>query len=391
MMPTSASQILEALMNAFMALFMGRLFIRLFAKGDKGVAVYGAAGSTIGPGAGVLIAIAFMLLVFMLNRRVIARKVARDRSSHVESYQEIARIILLMLTPVILSTFVYNVNTYIDPKIFAPLMMAKGLSGDEAAVLFNQYSGYYLVLINVPVALANASSTAMIPSVSSKYAIGAYQEAKEQINEGIRMTMFIAIPASVGLAVLAFPILQLLFGYQTVAAGWMLVTGSAAVLFFSLSTITNGVLQGIGKQMVPFKNAAISLMAHIAVLFVLTKFTGLGGYALMIANLVFGICMCMLNQLALRKYLDYRNEYRNTYLKPFAASAFMGLAAWILYYGSYIFLRRNLICLVIAILAAALIYLISYVGITKLPEEELRRFPMGALLVKVMQATRIYK
>lgn len=390
MMPTSVSQILEALVNAVIALSMGRLFIHLFAEDDKSIAVYGAAGSTMGPGAGVVIGILFMLLVFVINRRVIQKKIARDKTAHVESYQEIARIILLMLTPVILSTFVYNVNTYIDPKIFAPLMMAKGLDGDATAVLFNQYSGYYLVLINVPIALSNASSTAMIPSVSSKYALGEFREAKAQIYEGVRMTMFIAIPAAVGLAVLAFPILQLLFGYNTEIAGWMLVTGSSAVIFYSLSTITNGVLQGIGKQTVPFKNAAISLGIHIVVLFLLTKFTNLGAYAAMIANMVFGICMCILNQIALRKYLDYKNEYLDTYIKPLAASAVMGVAAWIIYYGSYILIRRNIVCLILAIPLACVIYLIAYVMITKMPEKEMRKFPMGSVLVKVMRVLRIY-
>lgn len=170
----------------------------------------------------------------------------------------------------------------------------------------------------------------------------------------------------------------------------MLVAGGSAVLFFSLSTITNGVLQGIGKQTVPLKNAAISLIANVAVLVCLTKFTPLGAYSVMIANLAYGICMCILNQLALRKYLKYKNEYVNTYLKPLAAAAGMGVTAWIVYYGLYVLIHRNLICLIVAIPAAVIVYMLLYVIITKIPEEEMRRFPMGTKLVRILRMIHIY-
>ena len=298
MMPTSISQILEALVNACVAVTMGAVFIHLFSKSGADEAIYGAAGSTMGPGAGVVVAILFMLLVFGVNRRAIRRKVARDRHRNEESWGDVARTILLMLTPVIFSTCLYNISSYLNQTIFAPLMISNGFDGKEVAKMYSQFNNMYLVLVNVPIALSNSSSTAMIPAVTGNYALGRYKEARRQIDTGIRMTMFIAIPAAVGLSVLAYPIMRLLFGSNTEMAGNMLVTGGSAVLFFSLSTITNGVLQGIGKQTVPLKNAAISLVVNVVVLVCLTKFTPLGAYSVMIANLAYGICMCILNQLS---------------------------------------------------------------------------------------------
>ncbi len=390
MMPTSISQILEALINACVAVSMGAIFINVFAKSEADEAIYGAAGSTMGPGAGVVVGILFMLLVFAVNRRLIRRKIQRDRHKNEESWGDIARTILFMLTPVIFSTCLYNISSYLNQTIFAPLMISNGFDGKEVAKLYSQFNNMYLVLVNVPIALSNSSSTAMIPAVTGNYALGRYKEARRQIDTGIRMTMFIAIPAAVGLSVLAFPIMRLLFGANTDTAGKMLVAGGSAVLFFSLSTITNGVLQGIGKQTVPLKNAAISLIANVAVLVCLTKFTPLGAYSVMIANLAYGICMCILNQLALRKYLKYKNEYVNTYLKPLAAAAGMGVTAWIVYYGLYVLIHRNLICLIVAIPAAVIVYMLLYVIITKIPEEEMRRFPMGTKLVRILRMIHIY-
>ncbi|HBA63230.1 MAG TPA: polysaccharide biosynthesis protein [Lachnospiraceae bacterium] len=391
MMPTSVSQILESLFNAAMALGMGSLFIHQFAKTENDRAVYGAAGSTMGPGAGVLVGILFMLSVFLLNRKTIQRKIRRDTTHQEESWGEILKVILFMLTPVIFSTCVYNVSSYLNQTIFAPLMMSKGYDGKEVAMMFNQYNGMYLVLINVPIALANASSTAMIPAVTGSFVLKKYKEVKKQIDQGVQMTMLIAIPAAVGLSVLAFPIMRLLFGKNTQTAGWMLVTGGIAVIFYSLSTITNGVLQGIGKQTIPLRNATISLVVNLIILTVLTKFTPLGAYAVMIANLAYGICMCILNQMALRKHVHYRAEYKRTYLQPFIAAAGMGVVAWGVYYGLYTLLHRNLICLVISIPLACVAYLILYVLISGITEKEMQKMYMGTKLVKILRILRVYR
>ena len=100
--------------------------------------------------------------------------------------------------------------------------------------------------------------------------------------------------------------------------------------------------------------------------------------------------MCFLNNLSIRKYLRFRNEFRNTYLMPLAAAACMGVVTWIVYYGLFLLTRRPAICLVIAIVIAVPLYLILYVLITHTTEEEMRKFPMGSKIVRVLRILRIY-
>ena len=76
MMPTSISQILEQIFNAAVSLIAAWMFIKYFADGTDGsVAKWGAAGSTVGTTAGVVIALLFMLLVYGVNRNAIKRRV----------------------------------------------------------------------------------------------------------------------------------------------------------------------------------------------------------------------------------------------------------------------------------------------------------------------------
>ena len=391
MMPTSVSQILEQILNAVVSVLAAWMLVKSFGSTPEAKASYGAAGGTLGTAAGVLMGILFMLLVFAVNRKVIKKRILRDRTEHTESASEIARVILLMMTPVIFSTFIYNASAYIDQSIFSPLMLAQGAAADDITTIYGVFSGQYMVLINIPVALANATSTAMMPQITGNYATGAYEEARNKIHEAIRMTMFIAIPAAVGLAVLAFPIMQILFPGSPDEAGWLLVAGAVSVLFYSLSTITNGVLQGIGKQHLPLRNASISLVINVAVLAALTWFTNLGIYSVLASTVAYSLSMCVLNQLSVRKHLDYRNEFLQTYGKPLAAAAGMGIAAWIIYYGLSIVVPSALICLIPAVLLAILIYLILFEVVTKMKEEELRGYPMGGLIVKVLKALRVLR
>lgn len=391
MMPTSLSQILEQIVNAIVSVVAAYFLVKTFGVTEEARASYGAAGGTLGTAAGVAAGIVFMLIVFVTNRNWIKKRVAKDKTAHTESASEIAKVILMMMTPVIFSTFIYNVSAYIDQSVFAPLMLAKGASSDDITTIYGVFSGQYMVLINIPIALANATSTAMMPQISGNYATGDVDGAREKIHEAIRMTMFIAIPAAVGLGVLASPIMELLFPGSPKAAGYMLMAGAVSVLFYSLSTITNGVLQGIGKQHIPLRNASISLVVNVAVLASLTWFTNLGIYSVLFATMAYSLSMCILNNLAIRKYLGFENEFVDTYGKPLAAAAGMGVAAWIVYYGLSIVVPSVVICLVPAVGIAILLYFILFVKITKSDAMMMRRYPLGGLIVRVLRIIRVLK
>lgn len=391
MMPTAISQIIEQIFNAVVSVAAGVLLIQTFASNEDERAIFGAAGGTLGTGIGVLTGIIFMLFVFFVNRKSISKKLKYDTTEKEETYGDIAKVILQMLTPVIFSTFIYNVSGYIDQSVFSPLMLAKGADAKEIASMYGLYTGQVMVLINIPVALANASSIAMMPAVTGDYAMGDIKGARAKIDEAIRMTMFLAIPAAVGLGVLAFPIMELLFAGSPEEAAIMLILGAVSVVFYALSTITNGVLQGIGQQKIPVRNALISLVVNIIVLVVLTWFTPMGIYAVLLATVAYSLSMCILNQLSVRKYLDYTIQWKTAYVKPFAASAIMGAIAWICYYGLRLLVPVNIVCLAVAIVVAVISYMILYIKVTGVTKEQMRKFPMGGVFVRIGLKIRLWK
>lgn len=51
--------------------------------------------------------------------------------------------------------------------------------------------------------------------------------------------------------------------------------------------------------------------------------------------------MCVLNNLSIRKHLNFRNEFKNTYVKPLIAAAIMGVVTWVVYYGLFAITKRH--------------------------------------------------
>ncbi|MDY2594020.1 MAG: polysaccharide biosynthesis protein [Oliverpabstia sp.] len=392
MLPTSMSQIIEQIAHAIVSVGAAWLLIRSFGTDDTSKAIYGAAGGTLGTGAGVAVGLLFMIVVYAMNRKSILKKVKKDKHEREESMGSVLKLIFMMVTPIIFNTFVYNASSYLDSKIFSDILALKKMNSAAVSGQWGEYSNYYISMINIPLALSSATSSAMMPEISSRYITKDYEGANRKINEGVQLTMFLCIPAAVGLSVLAFPIMKLLFPKSSDLSGMLLAIGSVSVIFSALSTITNGVLQAIGQAKIPLRNSAISLVLNVITVTLGSYFAPqFGVFNVLLASIVFAVCMCVLNALSLKKYLGHKNDFVNGYGKPLLASVGMGLVAWIVYYGMYIFVPIKILCLGVSVILAVLVYMILYVIVTKATKEQMRKLPMGNYMVKVLGKLHLLK
>ena len=97
----------------------------------------------------------------------------------------------------------------------------------------------------------------------------------------------------------------------------MMYVGAVAVVFYSLSTLSNGLLQGIDRLKVPVINAAISIVAHVIVLILLMLIFRLNIHAVVLANTFFALLMCFMNSMALKKYSGFKQEIKKTFINIF--------------------------------------------------------------------------
>ncbi len=403
MMQTSVSQIMEQILNAVVSMGAAYFLIQVALASGKDAstqAMYGAIGSALGTGVGVLVALFFMFGVYIMNRKMIQRRISRDRTQTEDSYKEIFRLITSVVTPFILSTCIYNLTTSVNQKIYLDMMVTfKEMSVTLASTSYGVLASKAVTISNIPIAIASAMSSAIIPTIASTYAQGAWKQTKKKVASAVKVTMLISIPAAVGIGVLARALVLALFPQlESLELASMLLAGlSVTVIFYGLSTLTNAVLQGIGKVNVPVINAAVALVLQTAVLVSVLWYTDLGVYSVMIATMVYSFLMCILNGISLRKHLEYKQEMDKTFARPLFASVIMGGVAFGVYEGITYLLELfmdsmyfvNLIALAVAVVIAVPVYFILVIKLKAVKEADLKGLPKGHLLTKAARKMRL--
>lgn len=399
---TSYSQILEQILNAVVSVGAAYIFVKMLAGlDDTTVAIGGAKGSAIGTGAGVLAALIFMFVIYMIKRPEIMKDVKNDTSGSNLSGGAIARIIFGMITPVVLSTCIYNLSSASNLKIYQHIVENySGYSEAMATTNYGLFSGKAMQIVNIPIAIASAMAAAIIPTIARTHERGEYNEGREKIAYAIKVTMLIAMPSAFGLLALAEPVTLLLYPQRAsyVIVAKLIKALCVTVLFYCLSTLSNAILQGTGNVNIPVVNAAVSLVVQAVILSVLLKYTNLDLYALVIATITYSFLMCLLNGIAMRIKLRYRQEVIRSYFLPLLASVGMYLVAlgsnwlitWLIRWsvgdadmivtGWY-----NVLRLVVSMIFAVIAYAWFVLHLGAAREKELLMMPKGATLVRVLK------
>ncbi len=388
MMPTAISQVFEQIVNAIVSIVAAYGLMKAHNASDN-IEAWGAAGGTTGTLFGAIAGLVFLAFIYMVYRPVLKKRLLKDESKHEESLADVFKILVITVVPIILSQTVYQLSGTVDSAMFGQIMQSKGYLESEYDFMYGIYSGKYRQLTNLPVALATALGAAIVPALAATYLERDMENLRDKIATSIKFNMLLSIPAAVGLGVLAEPILTLLFKGDTKLSVQLLQLGCVAVVFFALSTLTNGILQGIDKMHLPVIHSAISLAIHVVLLFVLLKVMDLGAYGLVIGNVTFALVVSMLNWISIAKYAHYKQEIRRTFILPTVASIIMGIVAYIVYHTTHGIVHSNLLSILVTIPIAVIVYGVAVIMLKAVTKNELLAMPMGSKIVHILKKIHI--
>jgi len=372
MVPTAISQVIEQIFNAVFSIVISMLLV------SKGVE-YAAAGSSLGTAIGALAAAFFLVYLYTLYRPTLLKKTVNDKHP-IEDHPMIHYWHLLLLTsvPMIIGTSAFHLTNVVDLVMFSKALHFHGYSDEQIGILNGLLGGKYKLLITLPVALASAMATASIPSITKSLTLGDNTLLVKKIDLAIRTVMMISIPSMVGLYVLAKPILELLFTnleYIQVSTA-ILQLGTLSVVFFGLSTISIGLLQGLDLLTIPVKNALIALVIKVLfnVLFLYVLNWNL--YGAVITNIIFAGTSAGLNFNCVRKHVDLRIDVYKTIVAPIIGSLIMGGFCLLLFKLFSLKLSSDLSVILIMPITIV-VYGVSLLKLNIFNQEELDSIPFG--------------
>ena len=399
MTPTAVSQVIEQIVNAIFTVVCANIMYSYgvsLAQEDGNELLgpaWGAAGGTFGTVVSITVAMLFMMFVYTVQKSTLKRQMRRDVTMHLESERAIYRTMILTIIPIVLSTLIYNISNVADQGVFNKVLLSQGYTEKQYTSIWGIYSGQFRVLMNVPLSLASCLAPSVVPSLTAAMARGDRGDARRKIRTSVRFTMIITIPCAVGMAALAKPILTMLYPSletgRPLAVGIM-QAGALLIILYAFSTLTTGILQGLGKLQTPLINNAAALVIHFILLYVMLTAGNLNIYAVVWSNICFALIVSVLNAIAIARFLHYRQEWKRTFLIPVIVSIIMGAAAYLVYQLFHL-VFGNTISVLFAILAGVATYgigLISFKGITV---EEIAALPKGHLIVRLLRKTGLVR
>ena len=397
MAPTSVSQILEQIANALVSIGAAWLFMHYLAgPSSHEQAVFGAMGSALGTGSGVLAALVFMSFLYIRNQRWFRERIESDRTGRLTPWGPVLRDTILVITPFILSGFILNLTTTVNQTIYTNIMI-RAKHADEVAVstAYGIFSNKAVVISNIPISIATALATAVIPNISAAYARFDMEETRRRVITAVRIVLVVALPCTAGLIVLARPVTMLLFPqWESLdLASLLLALLAVTVVLYSVSTITNAALQSIGRMSLPLVSAGFALIIQTIVLVLLLNLTHMGIYSLVVVSILYSALIFIMNQFFLIRYLDLKADMIILFVKPFVSTVIMGIVCRMVYSVCSSMLMRtgrglyfcNLLSLVPAIGAAVIVYFFILIRIGTLSEEDILTFPKGQLFLNAFK------
>ena len=452
MMPTGISQVIEALGK----LCFGLLFIKIIqtvgmsqynagmlASDGAGATVFGAfvtnnieangaivpwaaAGAVFGVTCGSIASTIFLAIYFRIRGTGFTKE-ELERTPCDKTDKELARTMIKIAIPMIISALVLNITNLIDTAtIQARLKTAVGSpegfeyiktmfkTSFDAAIARGRLNiaeknevikylwGSYGMALDfkglVPMITVQLGLSSL-PALATAWTQEKRDEIKNIIETVLRMAMLIAMPVGGGMAVFARPILTIIYGRGSssdsidIVAPIMAIYG-VAMLVIGVSTPITNMLQAIGRSDIPAKTVCVAAVLKIVCNYIFVGNYHINIFGALIGTVLFYVTVVAVNLNRLIKLTASRVSWVNVLLRPLAcaglslAGAFgvYSLAIRLLPAGSaQSILNGNTFATLAAIAAAVIIYVVAVLLLKAIRKDDIITLPGGKKIVSILE------
>ena len=383
-MPTASSQVVEQVFKVIFTIWLTSIFF------DAANIQPAVTGATTGTGIAAVAGLAVVIFIYQKHRPAIIRQALRDRRQtanprhlKLEHPKRQLRAIITTAIPMVASMVIFSTHNLLDLRMPIYRMAASGaFTPDQARELVGQYSGKFLLLTTLPISLSLALSSAVIPEITSSQVKMDKAALRHKTNLAIRLSMILAIPAAVGLAVLAYPIIALLFPNHP-GGGWLLQYGSVAIVFISLVHVLSGTLQGLGLVRLPVISAIIGTIIKAIINHFIIPIPSINILGAVISTIACFMVAAAINLYFLHRHTGILPNLSAAFIKPTIAAAAMGMATYVSHQLLLDFLPSALATL-LALAAGAASYLAFMLLIKGFLPSDWKRLPIPGKIKRVL-------
>lgn len=432
MTPTAVSQVFEALGKLVFGMICARAVIGYgYSRFNAGLSVFGgvvqtetealsriypyaAAAATAGVTLGTVVGMIYLMLLAKIKGDGITKAELATAPRPVKSSVISGRLVRFSI-PVIISSLVFGITNIIDSVTvqnrldhvvssnlpFMREMYATELQGildgDVKGFLYGAYS-LSVDFKNLIPSITLTLGVSAIPALSAAWAMRDRKQIRTSIESVLRVTMLIAMPCGIGMAVLAQPILAIFYGSGTasssisIAAPVMAAYGATTFLIALSQPMTN-MLQAIDKTKIPLVSLSIGALAKVIANFILVAIPKINVKGAVIGTVICYVIIDIINLFALLKITRTRINFISVFVKPSFCGILCGLGAYTTFAVCNRFIPefalsghslKAILCLGVSIAIGGIVYIISMLFVKGIAKDDVIMLPKGEKIAKIL-------
>lgn len=377
MKPYAVSQVIEQFFRVIGGLILAVVFV---SAGFE----YAAGGATLGASIG---SFAGFLAIYYMYRKFVKEngEMLSQGEKQQESAWKILGEIFLIAVPITIGASVMPVMSITDASIVIVRLQSIGIDNEMAQSLYGQLSGFAQSIVNLPQVVTAAVQISIVPAIANLRIRGDKEGLSHNIETGLRLAMLIGLPCAVGISTLSEPIIQLLYPLQPdvwATTGKILGIYGWGIIFLSLYQITTGMIQGLGKPILPAMFLMVGAVLKVVLTYVLVAIPALNVMGAAVSTIIAFAVAASLNVGFILTRKEVKISYHQVFVKPIVDVVVMGVVV----VGTYSLLNWIMpgrVTTVISILVGGMVYLWMLFATDTITDDDLAIIPGGGKLAKL--------
>ncbi len=375
---------------------------------------FASAGAVLGITFGSIVGYLYMLITYKIQGDGITRE-ELENSPDPRSTRTIIRLLFSISIPVALGAIVMNFAGVLDATLTqrriddimqtSPDILINAYNGlipkdvierGTTHIFFLGGFGYMSTITMVLPAIVQGISISALPTVTAAWVTGVKENLKKNVESILKMTTLISIPAGLGLSVLSYPIMDLI--YNTIGRskqpgeiyiGAHVMTVSAiAVILSCISTPICSMLQAVGRADLPVKILTIGMIIKVVLNYILVGIPRIN-----IQGASFGTLVCYLFVFVATLYYLHREsgirfDSKSIFLKPLIAGLFCAGASYFSHNLLSKFISYKL-STVISIIIGCIIYIIFILALKIVIKSDLKMLPKSEKIIYLLEKYKL--
>jgi stage V sporulation protein B len=417
MQPTANSQVTEQLFRVLAGLSSAYLLLP-FGR------THAAAGAAFGASVGALAGLLTVFIIYLIYRQRVNNGTDSTQSNsfpgltqgdtkgishqhgdetsngffgnqNKEAVSSILLKIFFSVVPITIGAAIMPIMNFIDLTLITNRLSTFGWIAEDITKVYGRFTGFANPLINLPQIMTQAVAMSLVPAAAAAFKRNDMEFLRHNIRLGLRTSIILGLPCAFGMMVLSKEILLLLYPKESEAAigaaGFLFILAFGIIFLAAVQTLT-GILQGVGKQMIPVRNLFIGAIVKICITWVLLGVPTIRVRGAAIGTVSAYLTASALNLYSVIKYTGTSFNISLTFLKPLLSGLTMGASVWLIYKGLNIGISQvssknlftNVLPTIVSIVAGATIYILMIFASGAISKQEVKELPVGNRIKRIL-------